>query len=117
MERGSAAAAAAAAAASTAASAAAAAAQAVNQAAASAATSHALVQRDLGKMEGQIGAMKERIGALVDESNKTTQALTEINLTLSEAKGGWKMFLMVGGFSAAIGGLIAKFIPFLMNRG
>jgi hypothetical protein len=41
------------------------------------------------------------------------KALQDINKTLSEAQGGWKMMMMVGGFGAAIGSLIAWILNFI----
>lgn len=67
--------------------------------------SDAELQRDIGRMEAQISALTATV------ANQTVE-LAAINKTLSEAKGGWKMFLMVGGFSAAVGGLVAKLLPF-----
>jgi prefoldin subunit 5 len=46
------------------------------------------------------------------ESIKTMQAtLTAIDKTLSEAKGGWKMLLLIGG----AGGAVGSFLTYLVN--
>jgi len=46
------------------------------------------------------------------ESMKTMQAtLTAIDKTLSEAKGGWKMLMLVGG----AGGVVGSFLTYLAN--
>jgi prefoldin subunit 5 len=46
------------------------------------------------------------------ESMKTMQAtLTAIDKTLSEAKGGWKMLMLVGG----AGGAVGSFLTYLAN--
>lgn len=71
--------------------------------------SDAELQRDIGRMEAQISALTATV------ANQTVE-LAAINKTLSEAKGGWKMFLMVGGFSAAVGGLVAKLLPFWQSK-
>ncbi len=43
---------------------------------------------------------------------KTMQAtLTAIDKTLSEAKGGWKMLMLVGG----AGGVVGSFLTYLAN--
>jgi predicted secreted protein len=42
----------------------------------------------------------EELGASIRQLNLT---LTEISVTLSEAKGGWRMLLAVAGASAALG--------------
>jgi hypothetical protein len=68
------------------------------------------VQRDLGRMEAQI----ETLVAQVAQLNAKVDA---IDTTLSEAKGGWRMLLLVGGAAGAIGGLIGKLLPFFDFRG
>jgi hypothetical protein len=68
------------------------------------------VQRDLGRMEAQV----ETLLAQVAQLNAKVDA---IDKTLSEAKGGWRMLLLVGGAAGAIGGLIGKLLPLLDFRG
>lgn len=62
------------------------------------------VQRDLGRFEAQISA----IGAKLD---KVETEVESIGKTLAEARGGWRMLMMVSGASATIGGLIVKYLP------
>ena len=67
------------------------------------------VQRDLGRMEAQINALISQVSAL----NVKVDA---IEMTLSEAKGGWRMLLLVGGITGAVGGIIGRYLPFLGMR-
>jgi hypothetical protein len=67
------------------------------------------VQRDLGRLEAQVGG-------LVSQVNDLNFKVGSIDKTLSEAKGGWKILLLVGGAAAAFGALIAKILPFLQVR-
>jgi hypothetical protein len=66
------------------------------------------VQRDLGRMEAQIET-------LCHDVKRLTIRIEDISETLSEAKGGWKTLMWVSGASATVGGLIAKFAPWLMS--
>lgn len=66
------------------------------------------VQRDLGRMEGEMSSIKRDMAEL----KKDVKAIRE---TLSEAKGGWRVMLMISGISATVGGLVAKFLPWLMS--
>lgn len=68
------------------------------------------VQRDLGRMEAQISSMCHKLDALETE-------VRVISSTLSEARGGWRILMLVSGASAAVGGLIAKFAPWLASIG
>jgi hypothetical protein len=67
------------------------------------------VQRDLGRMEGQIAALISQVSAL----NSKVDA---IDKTLSEARGSWRVLLLIGGFAGTVGGFVGKFLPFLTMR-
>lgn len=67
------------------------------------------VQRDLGRLDAQVATLVATVAAQSVE-------LAKINSTLSEAKGGWRMMMLVGGISAAIGGLIVKLFPFFAMK-
>lgn len=64
------------------------------------------VQRDLGRMEAQITALIFQVSVLNDK-------VDAIDKTLSEARGGWRMLLAVGGVAGTAGGLLSKYLPFL----
>lgn len=68
------------------------------------------VQRDLGRMEAQISSMCQKLDVLETE-------VRVISSTLAEARGGWRTLMWVSGASATIGGLIAKFAPWLASIG
>ncbi len=53
-----------------------------------------------------IASQSRQISTLVD-------TLNQINLTLSEAKGGWKTFMMIGGIGAAIGTGLMSIMQYL----
>lgn len=67
------------------------------------------VQRDLGRMEAQIATLTATVAAQAIELGK-------INTTLSEARGGWRIMMLVAGGSAAFGGLIVKILPFFAMK-
>jgi hypothetical protein len=51
------------------------------------------------------------------ESMKTMQAtLTAIDKTLSEAKGGWKMLMLVGGAGGAVGSFLTYLASGLQSK-
>jgi hypothetical protein len=43
---------------------------------------------------------------MVEDMEEIKKAIIEINKTLSEAKGGWKMLLAVGGAAGVVGSAI-----------
>jgi prefoldin subunit 5 len=64
----------------------------------------------IGRHDAQIEALERDIKDLRDDIKMMTQTLHEVNKTLSEAKGGWKMLMLVGGVAAAIGAGAAKVV-------
>lgn len=60
------------------------------------------VHRDLGKHDAQIESLQLQIKQLHDELATVLSELQRINKVLSEARGGWKTLLAVGGFASAV---------------
>lgn len=77
------------------------------------------VHRDLGKHDAQIDALERDVKRLSDEMSEMrkefTEQLSKINETLSEAKGGWRTLMWVGGAGATFGIAIAKLIGWLVD--
>jgi hypothetical protein len=63
------------------------------------------VQRDLGRMESQIASMCSKL-------DKLDREVEAISSTLSEAKGGWKFLLAVGGMAGTIGSGLTYFFQY-----
>jgi hypothetical protein len=58
-----------------------------------------------------IAVLKTEVEYLKAHIEDMRTDLKEIKTTLSEARGGWKTLLLVAGVSSAVGGLLAKFMP------
>ena len=71
------------------------------------------IHRDLGKHDAQIEALNLQVNRMYDDMQQMMGQLTTIQQTLSEAKGGWKTLMWVGGLSAVLGGIVAKVITWL----
>ena len=74
------------------------------------------IQRDLGKHDAQIEALENDIREIKEDQRRIFEKLDSINQTLSEAKGGWKLFMIVGGASAAFGAFLVKVSTFWWGR-
>lgn len=61
-------------------------------------------ERDIGRMEADIKNLTKAVEVL-------TVKVDDISTTLSEAKGGWRLMVLLGGASATLGGLVVKFLP------
>lgn len=71
------------------------------------------IHRDLGKHSAQIDALNEQVNRLHADMQKVMWQLQAIQQTLSEAKGGWKTLMWVGGLSAALGGILVKVMTWM----
>ena len=60
----------------------------------------------------KLGAHGEAIDMLKDRMTRMEAKLDGIATTLSEARGGWKTLLMVGGAAGAVGAVLGKLLPF-----
>lgn len=68
-----------------------------------------VLHRDIGRHDAQIDTLQRQMEQVLDE-------LHQIKETLSEAKGGWRMFMMMGGAGAAFGAGVVKVYMFLMGK-
>jgi hypothetical protein len=58
----------------------------------------------------KISRIESDLEALATSIKQLNSTLSEISVTLSEAKGGWKMLMVVGGAGAAMGSGIGYLI-------
>ena len=47
---------------------------------------------------------------IVESMAAMQKSLAEINTTLSEAKGGWKVLMMIGGAGGALGAVLTQLV-------
>jgi phage shock protein A len=57
--------------------------------------------RAFGQLEGEVKAISQTLEAQNKTLAAVTKELSEIKTTLSEARGGWKTLIYIGGASAA----------------
>lgn len=66
------------------------------------------IHHDLGRHDAQIEALQEQVKQLHKDMQSMNETLLKISATLSEARGGWKTLMLVGGIAAAVGATFAK---------
>lgn len=68
----------------------------------------------------ELGALSAKVENLEKQMSSMQTDVRVIRDTITETKGKWKMFLMISGFSAAVGAFITKVsawvLPFFQNR-
>lgn len=64
----------------------------------------------LGQHEAEIARLREEMAQMREDVHA-------IKLMLAEAKGGWRVIMLVAGASGAVGAALAKFLPILTAGG
>jgi prefoldin subunit 5 len=67
------------------------------------------VERELAVHETEIKHLQADMDRLVADMDDIKKTLNDINSTLAEARGGWKVLMMVGGAGGALGALVTQF--------
>ena len=62
--------------------------------------------REIATHGAEIKHIQDDLDAIALEMKEVRIALAEINKTLSEAKGGWKGLMMIGGAGGAVGSFV-----------
>ena len=66
--------------------------------------------RDIATHSSDIRHIQDDMDKMIEQMKAMQVTLTSINETLSEAKGGWKVLMMVGGVSGTVGAAIVKLL-------
>ena len=67
------------------------------------------IERELAVHETEIKHLQADMDRLVADMDDIKKTLNSINTTLAEARGGWKVLMMVGGAGGALGALVTQF--------
>ena len=67
-------------------------------------------QRELATHAADIKHLQDDMDKLVESMKAMQVTLTAIDKTLSEARGGWKVLMMVGGAGGALGAVFTQII-------
>ena len=67
------------------------------------------VERELAVHETEIRHLQSDMDKLVADMEAIKDTLNNINQTLAEARGGWKILMMVGGAGGALGAVVTQF--------
>lgn len=71
--------------------------------------------RELATHTADIKHIQTDMDKMVKDIEEIKDALRDISITLSEAKGGWKLLLMVGGLGASVATVVAWILDFLKH--
>ena len=68
------------------------------------------VERELAVHETEIKHLQADMDRLVADMDDIKNTLNNINTTLAEARGGWKVLMMLGGAGGVLGSSVTYFI-------
>lgn len=71
--------------------------------------------RELATNSADIKHLQVDMDKMVKDIDEIKEAIRAISVTLSEAKGGWKLLLMVGGIGASVATAVAWIFDYLKH--
>lgn len=74
------------------------------------------VERELAVHETEIKHLQADMDKMVADMEAIKTSLNQINQTLSEAKGGWKVLMMLGGAGGVLGSAITQVVQHWIGR-
>lgn len=69
----------------------------------------------IDRLDERSKAQERDIGALQQQLARVEHKLDEVITTLSEAKGGWRTLMLIGGAGGVIGALLSKAAPWIAS--
>jgi hypothetical protein len=72
--------------------------------------------RELATHAAEIKHLQDDMKRLIDDMEDIKKCIHEIQSTLSEAKGGWRMLMLIGGASGALGAAIGQALHWVTGR-
>lgn len=65
---------------------------------------------DIAVLKVMMDQRDKELMALVNAVKDLSEKVDNIATTLTEARGGWRMLMLIGGISAAAGGILARMV-------
>ena len=72
--------------------------------------------RELATHAADIKHLQDDMDKLVSDMEEIKKCLATINSTLSEAKGGWRMLMLIGGASGAVGAALTQLAHYISGK-
>jgi prefoldin subunit 5 len=72
---------------------------------------------DIAVLKAELSHLRRDVDLLAGAVERLTAALNNVNTTMSEARGGWRMMMLLGGASATFGGLLTWLLQHLSLKG
>lgn len=66
--------------------------------------------QEFGKLQAQFEAVSRTLDRVIDRLDRMDSKIDAIENQLAEAKGGWRMLMLLGGGGAAIGSAVTAYL-------
>jgi hypothetical protein len=66
--------------------------------------------REIATHSADIRHIQEDMEKMIEQMKAMQATLTDISATLSEAKGGWRVLMLIGGVSGTVGAALVKLV-------
>lgn len=63
--------------------------------------------QEFGRLQAEVIALRRDNDRMLELLDKLTTTVDSINDKLSEAKGGWRLLMLLGGSAATLGGVLS----------
>jgi hypothetical protein len=68
---------------------------------------------NIARLEVQVGNLTQGMADLQESNQQLTAKLDQVLLTLSEARGGWRTMMIVGGAASSVGAALSWIVQHL----
>lgn len=76
-----------------------------------------LTARELATHAANIDHLQNDVDKIMSDMEEIKRSIAQINTTLSEAKGGWKMFMLLGGVSGGtVGAGLVQTVHYFLGK-
>lgn len=66
---------------------------------------HMIDPTEFGRLQGQVHALRTDMDRMMIDISEIKKSIAAISGQLSEAKGGWRVMMLIGGAGATLGGI------------
>ena len=70
-------------------------------------------RQEFGRLQAEVAGLRRDMDRMADALDSMAATLDDVRQQLTEARGGWKAMMLLGGASAAAGGLLVKLLASL----
>ena len=67
-------------------------------------------RQEFGRLQAEVAGLRRDVDRMAATVDGMAETLDEVRQQLTEARGGWKVMMLMGGASATLGALLVKWL-------